>query len=526
VAFWTDEILSSADLGHAQVINDSKTPSGRVHVGALRGVLIHDAIRRAVSDAGVPVTFLYGVDDYDPLDELPAGLEEFYRPHLGKPLCDVPPPPGSDASDIAEHYIGEFFGVFRDLHVSAEEYRMRDVYRSGRFDDSIDTILRAAPTVREVYLEVSGSRRAPDWLPFHVICPVCGRIGTTAVSDYDGATVAYHCRPDLVDWARGCGSSGRISPFSGAGKLPWKLEWTAKWATFGVTIEGAGKDHTVRGGSRDVADTCLRRIFRLEPPLNVPYEFFLVGGAKMSSSRGLGVSARDMADFLPADVLRFLLTRTRPRSTVDFEPSEDAIVKLYSDFDKCRAEAVKDDRGTYARIYRLASDDPPGYWTPAMPLVMALEQLPHVDVDAQVAALKGDDLTPDEGRHLADRRRVARYWLDHFASAEEKLELAVGQMPEAARALDPSQRAFAGELGERLAAGPWTAEVIQDAIFETTRSLGLAPREGFEAIYLMFFGRRSGPRAGSVLSFLDPAFVLERLGDAARSKARSRVPDA
>jgi len=120
VAFWTDDILAAADLSRAHILNDSKTPSGRVHVGALRGVLIHDAIRRVLADRGVEATFCYGVDDFDPLDELPAGLEDFYRPYLGQPLCNVPAPPGSGATDVAEHYIGEFFDVLADQHVVAE----------------------------------------------------------------------------------------------------------------------------------------------------------------------------------------------------------------------------------------------------------------------------------------------------------------------------------------------------------------------------------------------------------------------
>jgi len=519
VPFWTDDVLASADLARPHILNDSKTPSGRVHVGALRGVLIHDAIRQALAERGVAATFLYGVDDYDPLDELPAGLEDFYRPYLGQPLCNVPAPEGSSASDIAEHYIGEFFDVLADLHVVAEKYRMRDVYRSGRFDTAIDRILRAGEDVREIYLRVSGSERPPGWLPFQVICPVCGRVGTTTVGGYDGETVAYECHPHLVTWAQGCGSTGRVSPFSGNGKLPWKLEWTAKWAVFGVSIEGAGKDHTSRGGSRDVAVACLQRIFGLEPPLNVPYEWFLVGGAKMSSSKGVGVSAREVADLLPADVLRFLLMRTRPRSTVDFEPTEEAIVKLFSDFDKCRAEAVRDPESTYGKIYRLATDEPPGYWAPAMALVFALEQLPHVDVDAKVAALKGTPLTPGEAHHLAARRRVARHWLDHFAGPEDKLELH-GHLPADAENLTAGQSRVLADLAERLGTVAWTAEAVQDAIFTTAREDGVEARDAFEAIYRVFFARRSGPRAGSVLSFLDPEFVRERLLDAAAACGR------
>ena len=66
----------------------------------------------------------------------------------------------------------------------------------------------------------------------------------------------------------------------------------------------------------------------------MPYEFFLVGGAKMSSSRGLGASARDMADLLPPEVLRFLMIRTKPNSPVNFDVHEEGIVKLFNEFDR------------------------------------------------------------------------------------------------------------------------------------------------------------------------------------------------
>ena len=80
-----------------------------------------------------------------------------------------------------------------------------------------------------------------------------------------------------------------------------------------------------------MAAACLRAIFKKEPPKNVPYEFFLVGGAKMSSSRGVGASARDMTDLLPPEVLRFLMIRTKPNSPVNFDVNEEGIVKLFNE---------------------------------------------------------------------------------------------------------------------------------------------------------------------------------------------------
>ena len=311
--FWCDKLVEG-QTGPV-TINDSKTPSGRAHIGALRGPLIHDAIFRTLQAKGIPARYLFGVDDYDPVDEIPYGQADVFEKYLGAPLCNVPPPPGSKASDMAEHFISEFFGVFAELGIRPEFYRMRDIYRSGKFNDAIHKILLKAAEVRRIYKEVSGSERAENWYPFQVICPNCGRIATTEVTAYDGNEVTYRCLPkskvmyhpvlpdgtlsDKKAPIPGCGHEGKMSPLNGNGKLPWKLEWCAKWKTFPVTLEGAGRDHSSKGGSRDVASACVKEIFGIEPPLNCPYEFFLVGGAKMSSSRGVGATSRDMADFLP-----------------------------------------------------------------------------------------------------------------------------------------------------------------------------------------------------------------------------------
>ena len=92
---WFDKLLQRIDPQQLQTINDSKTPSGRVHVGALRGVLIHDAVYRMLKERNIPVRYLFGVDDYDPLDELPYGKNELFEKYLGMPLCQVPAPPDS-----------------------------------------------------------------------------------------------------------------------------------------------------------------------------------------------------------------------------------------------------------------------------------------------------------------------------------------------------------------------------------------------------------------------------------------------
>jgi lysyl-tRNA synthetase class 1 len=135
MSFWADKI--AADAQGPQIVNDSKTPSGRVHVGSLRGVVIHDTIYRALKQAGKPVKFIYGVDDYDALDTVPRYLDrEKFERYLGWPLCNVPSPdetaPGDRASDYAKYFMGEFLDVFEYLGVRPEIYYLRDLYRSGK----------------------------------------------------------------------------------------------------------------------------------------------------------------------------------------------------------------------------------------------------------------------------------------------------------------------------------------------------------------------------------------------------------
>ncbi|MEK0447026.1 MAG: hypothetical protein RLZZ399_2347 [Verrucomicrobiota bacterium] len=509
--FWCEEV--AAQCHGPQIINDSKTPSGRVHVGALRGVLIHDAIFRTLKAKGVEARYLFGVDDYDPLDEIPAGKGEHFEKYLGQPLCNVPAPDGSSAPDMAEHYMGEFWGVFEDLGVQVERYRMRDVYRSGRFNQAIDTILRNADVVRRIYKEVSNSDRPANWFPFQTVCEQCGRIGTTEVYAYDGTLVSYRCRPNLVKWARGCGYEGRVSPFDGRGKLPWKLEWVAKWVSFPVSIEGAGKDHSTKGGSRDVAAACLRAIFQKEPPLNVPYEFFLVGGAKMSSSKGLGASARDMANLLPPEVLRFLMIRTKPNSPVNFDVHEEGIVKLFNEFDRYQTRVCRDKNATpdEAAVFRLAEREPQGdFFQGNFQLVSALAQMPHLDTVSEMQKRLGRPLSEIEKKALERRIQSVRLWVESYASEEEKTRLQE-TLPARAQELSATQRAFLHQLAQALETTPWEEDTLQAAVFEVARQTPIEQPVAFKAIYRVLLDKESGPKAGNLMAYLDRAFVCRRL---------------
>ena len=512
---WVDKIAQQAS-DSLIVINDSKTPSGRVHIGCFRGVLIHDALYRELLAEEKPVIYTYGIDDYDPMDGLPADASPNLQQYMGFPLCNIPSPNESTATDLADYYISEFLGVFKELGVGAQVYRMRDVYRNGVFNETIDTILSNAHIIRDIYYSVSGAKRPDNWYPFQVICEHCGRIGTTQVSGYRDGLVDYYCNPNLVSWAEGCGHTGRISPFDGNGKLPWKLEWAAKWHEFQITIEGAGKDHCTKGGSRDVASLVLQRVFKERPPINVPYEFFLVGGAKMSSSKGLGASARDMANFLPPEVLRYLMIRTDAKRTVNFTTEFTYLVKLYNDFDRILGKLhtgndSKEDRMMF-NYSRITSSDSP-YHPASFQLLTSLLQLPHIDAEKNILRrlnADGVETTKSDYQHLCTRLASAKYWLDNLASEEDKFEVQQS-FPDCALTNSASQNAFLQLLADSLENTEWHEDDLQTEIFETARNIPLPQPKAFEAIYRVLLGKDKGPKAGALLSYLDKVFVINRL---------------
>nr|VFJ71103.1 MAG: lysyl-tRNA synthetase, class 1 [Candidatus Kentron sp. FM]VFJ72270.1 MAG: lysyl-tRNA synthetase, class 1 [Candidatus Kentron sp. FM]VFK19986.1 MAG: lysyl-tRNA synthetase, class 1 [Candidatus Kentron sp. FM] len=512
---WTTKLIDHLK-GQYQVINDSKTPSGRVHVGSLRGVLIHDAVYRELKHRDLPGIYIYGIDDYDPMDGLPADAPGSVREHMGKPLCNVPAPADSEATDMADHYISEFLAVFDELNVDARIYRMRDVYRGGLFNEAIDTILRNAHKVRAIYEDISGAKRPDHWHPFQVICENCGKIGTTEIFGFDGRTVRYHCQPNLVSWATGCGYTGDISPFDGNGKLPWKLEWATKWHEFGITIEGAGKDHCTKGGSRDVATRIVRRIFGREPPINIPYEFFLVEGAKMSSSKGIGSSARDMADFLPPEILRFLMVKTDPKKAVNFSTDGAYMLKTFNEHDRLLEQLalgnITEDQGALLRVAERDASVP-AYTPVSFQLITSLLQIPHVDLRDTVRSRMGREPTGQENRHLEDRIAAATYWLNNIAPDADKFEIQE-TLPAIASTNSPAQQYFIVMLRNRLVSVKWHEDALQTSIFDAARLTPLPAKQAFEALYRLFLGKENGPRAGALLSYLEPGFVMERLDTA------------
>jgi len=218
--FWADrfakEIIKSGK--HKPYwVDDMKTPSGRIHVGALRGVIIHHLLYEALKEQGVKVDWSYCINDIDPMDGFPHYLPEKFKKYMGKPLFQIPSPEKGYQS-MARCYGEQFIEVFNKLGAKPKIIWSSEYYKQGKFNDVIKEALDKVKIIRSLYKKVSNYDKPANWYPFQVICPQCGKVGTTIVIDWDGEKVSFVCKKDLVTWAEGCGYKGKISPFNGTGK--------------------------------------------------------------------------------------------------------------------------------------------------------------------------------------------------------------------------------------------------------------------------------------------------------------------
>lgn len=514
--YWADDIAEQVLARKKALfrVHDYKTPSGRIHIGSLRGVVIHSIVTRVLKAQGAKAEFTYGFDDYDPMDGFPVYLPESFRQYMGHPLSEIPSPE-SRAANFGSYYAKEFIEVFHSLGIEPTIVWSSELYKTGQFNEAIRISLDKAAIIRKIYKEVSGAERPDDWYALSVICPKCGHIGTTRVYAWDREQVSFRCEPAMVKWAVGCGYEGKISPFDGKSKLPWKVEWAAKWFIFKNDFETAGKDHMTKGGSFDVAAAIAHEVFETEPPIGrqYPYEFLLIGGKKMSSSKALGASAREVAEMLPTHLLHFFIARTKPSRHLEFEPGGMTVPLLYGEYDKAIAAYHTEPESDLAKTiqYTKTDDQVIPYHTMRFSQVAFLSQMPNVDVWQVAKEEKGSELSAEDKAELTDRLNYAKRWLADYAPDEFRFKLQE-KLPQIA--LSESQKTFLKRVHELLSKGQLSGPELHEKLHELKNELGIPPKDAFSSIYQTFLAKDSGPQAGWFLAALDRDFVLKRLQEA------------
>ena len=520
---WIDRIAQQIGTT-PQHIDDMFTPSGYAHIGSLRGPILHDVVYRVLHQINDETVFTYVINDFDVIDGLSEEHSATHGKYMGYVLR-MAPSPVEGYESFAHFYTDQMKRILNELGVNAQYLSSWDMYHEGKFNDAIKTALDHKDDILEIYRRIAGyAGKTDDWYPLQVICEKCQKLGTTKVTAWDGEKVAYRCEEKLVSWATGCGHEGRVSPLDGRGKLPWKVDWPAHWKTLGVTFEGAGKDHASRGGSYDIAFEIVEKVFGAKKPYYFPYEFFTLGGKKMSSSKGIGASSKDIHSILPSEVFRFLIIRTPIERAIEFNPADGAILDLFDDYDRClgayydakegllgdsKQDEVKRDWARIAELSQVRPYAPERIFTPRFRTIVNMIKS-RADMLGAFEQQKGAPLTDVEKELLEERIIYAQLYVKNIHGEETSYQMA-DALP-VGFALDENQRLFLGELATQLEGRTNDdRDTIQNAIFSSMKAHDLKPREVFSSLYMVLIAKPAGPKAADLILEFGPLAVIKRL---------------
>ncbi|EKD26265.1 MAG: lysyl-tRNA synthetase (class I), partial [uncultured bacterium] len=290
-------------------------------------------------------------------------------------------------------------------------------------------------------------------------------------------------------------------------------------------------DHMSSGGSYDMGiHFCKEVLGTIAPDALGGYEWFTIGGKKMSSSKGIGSSAKEVSQILPPDLLRFLLVRTPIKTHLDFDPIGDTIPNLFDDYDRCMeayflkleskvpekkdGEVIMD----FARIIELSEVKPlpkNRLYVPRFRTIVNLTKAKNDNLIAFFETQKKSMLTKDEKEILAERIKFAKIYLEKYSQEEADSRGGKKFVP------SELQKKFTVQLINQLdiLQNKEDKEQIQQTVFESIKKTGINPKEAFLSIYQSLTGKSFGPKIGDLIVNLgfDQALSLLKMSDQSKT---------
>jgi lysyl-tRNA synthetase class 1 len=464
-------------------------PSGLPHLGTFQEVARTLMVRHALSEmVDWPSRLIAFSDDMDGMRKVPPGVpsQEMMHDHLDQPLSRVPDPYGCGHSSFAAHN-NDLLRQFLDRFGFDYEFlASSDCYGSGRFDETLKSVLRNYAAIMDVMLPTLREERRQTYSPILPISPSNGKVLQVPIEvlDPETGTVRY---VDPVS-----GEATEQSILSGGAKLQWKVDWAMRWVALGVDYEMAGKDLI----DSVVQSSKIARVLGHRPPEGFNYELFLdENGEKISKTRGNGVTIDEWLTYAPETSLSFYIYR-EPRKAKQL--SFGVIPKAVDEYQQFLAaypgQAWKERLGNPVHHVH-AGQVPPARMPLSFALLLNLVGVASTDDrDLLWAFVKryAPEASPETHPELdALIGYAVAYFRDFVKGSLQR------------RAPDPKEAEALRDLDAQLAALPpeATAEEIQNMVFEVGKAHRFENlRDWFKALYETLLGTSQGPRMGSFIA--------------------------
>ena len=401
------------------------TPSGRVHFGNFREVITTYAVVLALQARGKQARFVYSWDNFDRFRKVPAGIDESYQEHIGKPLSEIPSPTQKNTS-YAQEYQNEFEKALSYLNIKAEYRNQATLYPSGTYDEYIFEALRKRKEIADILLSYMTEKGKSDkgivdteyresYYPISLYSRFTGKDATEILS-YDGkTTVRYRCKitkkEEEVDL-----SKDRIA------KLGWKVDWAMRWKHEQVCFEPGGGDHAAPDGSYTVSSEIAKKIFDYEPPVFTEYGFVGIQGlgTKMSSSSGKNITPGDLLSIYETPLLAWMYLRRLPSQTFSLA-FDTEVYRQYDEIDRVlhTKSAPTADTIEQQTIEMLTTLYPNDIYTNPIPFrqITGLAQVVQWD-EQKILEVIGALSAEFDSPSVISRMRKAKAWIEKYNNDE------------------------------------------------------------------------------------------------------------
>lgn len=505
--FWLTKIVDDILAAHPKgelVVSSGVSPSGPYHMGTLREVLTAEAVAREINRRGHKATHIHVSDDLDVFRKVPSNIAEDFKQYLGKPLCDVPAPDGSDMS-YAEYYLKDLPDAAIGLKLGMETMRASHKYREGYFVEAIELALENIDAIRKALEDISGRKLGDNWSPVQILEEGYLKNRKFVNIDKNSKKITYldvENQEQTKDY-----SSGQV-------KLNWRIDWPARWWKLGVDVEPFGRDHATKGGSYDTGAQIARDVYKTKPPIPIPYNFVNKTGdtKKMSKSAGDTITASELIKVLPPEVVWFFMLRYAPEKALFFDEGP-ALVKLIDDFSELLAKTDKSNsEKELLDICMIGVEEPTVSSVPFSHLVASYQaSLKDVSRTLEVISRTEHKQTVELQAEVIKKELVfIDEWLKRWAPEDMKFSLT-----ETLNSSDFTdvEKEFLSELASDIEKAPENAdgEWFHKAIYRFKEEQNLQPQQLFKPIYMALIGKEKGPRAGWFLSILPRDWLLKRL---------------